>query len=263
MSVYLCIPSARPPIDAAKILRKWRDQGYHLAIWRDEMEDFWDLCKYYGLDVDVAMFGKYPGYASAVNRLVSIVLENDPTCEWVVAGGDDTEPDMNHTADEIAGQLTAHFNGTFGVCQPTGDRFAGGCIDRICGSPWMGREFCRRVYGGRGPLWPEFYHMFVDEHLQAVAQKLGILWQRPDLIHLHRHFTRGSDALNAPAIGVREGGQDLYGADKKPRPAFLDVANSGKHWQESEAIFNRLRAGGFAEAFDLLPMATQLRCARK
>ena len=46
---------------------------------------------------------------------------------------------------------------TFGVMQPTGDRWGErngiATIDRIAGSPWMGREFCRRMYHGSGPMY--------------------------------------------------------------------------------------------------------------
>ena len=175
---------------------------------------------------------KYPGYAIATNSLVKDVLSTDDSCDWTVGGGDDVQPDLNHTADEIAGQLTAHFAGTFGVMQPTGDRFANGSIDRIAGSPWIGREFARRMYGGNGPYWHEYTHMFVDEEIQCVAEKYGVFWQRRDLIHLHHHFQRESVALNSPAID-------------KPRPAFLNEANSPEHWKKYQAIFKARKAAGF------------------
>jgi hypothetical protein len=239
---WLTIPSARDEADST--VHFWRERGYGVALFRDEGASH--------MKADFIGTGPYPGYANAVNALVRKVLEIDHDCLFCVAGGDDGQPDLAHGPDELADELVAHFGGTFGVCQFTGDRFDGGCIDRICGSPWMGREFCKRIYGGKGPLWPEFYHMFVDEHLQAVAKKLGILWQRPDLVHLHRHFARASAHLDSRAVAVVEGGVELYGGEKKPRPAFLDKANSGAHWSEAKGIFERLRRGGFAEADDLL-----------
>src|SRR5258708_96797 len=129
----------------------------------------------------MAICGPYPGYAQAVNGLVRGVLEWDPTCNWIVTGGDDVFPDPNHTADEIAEQCRQHFAWqncrvnpegiycpperrnalnrefeTFGVMQPTGDSYGeqpslpsdhpmrGSYATRVCGSPWMGREFCLR-----------------------------------------------------------------------------------------------------------------------
>ncbi len=76
--------------------------------------------------------------------------------------------------------------------------------------------------------------MFSDELLQRVAEKLGIFWQRRDLIHKHMHALRSGGKL----------------------PDFLKPVNTKEHWNESKAIFQRLEAGGFAEALDLLPEAS-------
>lgn len=127
---------------------------------------------------------------------------------------------------------------TFGVMQPTGDRWGenpkhhrpemrSAYIDRVCGSPWMGREFCRRINGGNGPLWSEYRHMYEDEELYDVAMKLGILWQRPDLIHYHEHWGRKPDATT----------DDM--------PEFLKAANSTEEWNKAKALYERRRAAGF------------------
>ena len=251
MSVWVTIPSARPVAEVAKWAAAWRERGYEIALWRDDLPETiparvadWVLSAL-----------EYPGYARAVNVLVQQICAEYPGAEWFVAGGDDVFPDPNHTAEEIAAQLRAHFAGlaciqhrscgcetcrertcTFGVMQPTGDRFAGGSIDRICGSPWMGREFCKRINQGHGPLWPEYTHMWVDEELQHVAIKYGVFWQRPDLIHLHRHFQRESDALDSPALPVD--------GVKIKRPHFLEEANSNAHWTKYKGIFlNRQQRG--------------------
>lgn len=225
MSVWLTIPSARPPAEAEKCLALWRGQGYKIALWREGRESwpFPDFC--YQVE-------SYPGYAKAVNVLMSIVMLHDADAEWFVTGGDDVEPDLNHTADEIAPQLTAHFAGTFGVMQPTGDRFANGSIDRIAGSPWIGREFARRMYGGNGPYWHEYRHMFLDEELQCVAEKHGVFWQRRDLIHLHQHFMRENAHLESMAV-------------KRDIPPHLNEANSPEHWKKYQAIFKARKAAGF------------------
>ena len=88
-----------------------------------------------------------------------------------------------------SGEL-ARIYSTFGIMQPTGDRWgadepwakalfpdAPAYIDRICGSPWIGREFARRMNEGAGPFHPAYRHMFADEELQCVAKRLGVLWQ--------------------------------------------------------------------------------------
>jgi hypothetical protein len=119
--------------------------------------------------------------------------------------------------------------------QPTGDRDFGDTqgpyIDRVAGSAWIGREFARRMYGGNGPLWPEYTHMGVDEELQAVAIKMGIFWQRQDLVHFHRHWGR-------PLPGERMGNADRM-------PAFLEKANSAEEWHRYKRLFAARSARGF------------------
>lgn len=254
MSVWLCIPSARPPEEADKVLSKWRAQGYRIALFLDSHpRNLLELYPGLGACQCPQLLGlpSYPGYARAVNSLIAGILQIDAHAEWFVTGGDDTEPDLNHTAEEIAEQCNHHFSyqlmertgtphdiarsmpdSTFGVMQPTGDRYANGSIDRIAGSAWYGREYCKRVNGGRGPLWPEYHHMFVDQEAQCVAQKLGAFWQRPDLIHLHHHFMRESNDLNSPAIASLT-------------PPHLIEANTPEHWYKYQTLFNVREAAGF------------------
>ncbi len=256
MSVWFVIPSKRPPAEAEPLLQLWLDRGYKLLIQRDPGDPL--------LTAPISAMcieRPYQGYAEAVNYLVGHVLAGDPQAEWIVTGGDDVEPDPHHAAETIAAQCSEMFGRiwmgdyagpkdiprlmwevagghnlaqmqTFGVMQPTGDRWGehdkilgkeGAYIDRVCGSPWMGREFCRRMYQGQGPLFSGYFHMFEDEELQNVAQRLGVLWQRRDLIQLHRH----------------------YGREGKLRPAFLDVAAGGAHWKVSEDIFKIRQMAGF------------------
>jgi len=116
--------------------------------------------------------------------------------------------------------------------QPTGDRWAEGQwgfqnapIDRVAGSAWIGREFALRAYGGDGPLWPEYRHMFPDEELQCVAEKLGVFWQRRDLTQFHNHWGRNGNAADMPT--------------------FLAEANSREHWDKYKALFEARKAAGF------------------
>ena len=234
MSVWYCIPSARPREEAEKCLRAWRQRGYRVAVFVDDIH-----CPVLpGAEVVIG-FPQYPGYATAVNRMAEHVLEIDPSCNWIVTGGDDVWPDPNHTADEIAAQCEAHFGGdSFGVMQPTGDRFAYGSIDRIAGSPWMGRKWCLLANQGKGPLWHEFTHMYVDECLQRTAEKLGVYWQRPELIHMHRHYARAHDGVDSPARHA-------------PPPPHLEKWNTREHWNEMRAIFKRLEAEDFKSCLPL------------
>ena len=214
MGVWLTIPSARPLQETAPVFAKWAKRGYMVFLWIDKHR------------------GAYPGYAVAVNTLIREAMRIDPNIEWFVTGGDDTEPDPNHSADDIAMQCWSYFGGTYGVMQPTGDRFAQGSIDRIAGSAWIGREFAERSYGGHGPLWCEYEHMFVDEELQEVAIQQGVFWQRPDLVQLHRHFMRETDALDSRAV-------------QRAVPRHLVKWNTQEHWDCSKAIFQKRKREGF------------------
>jgi len=242
VSIWLAIPSKRPVEEAEKCLKEWRERGYKIAVWRDMFDS--------KVKCDIGMTsGVYPGYAQAVNSLCCDILSRDPQAEWIVAAGDDTLPDPNHSAEEIARECSLRFceysdpfnpesrvfTGTFGVMQPTGDRDFGDAqgpyIDRVAGSPWIGREFARRMYGGNGPYWPEYTHMGVDEEIQAVAIKYGVFWQRPDLIHYHDHWGR-------PRKGEKMGMADRM-------PDFLAKANSPEEWKRYKAIYAARKAAGF------------------
>lgn len=220
MSVWLCIPSAR---DAGGTIPKWREAGYKIAVQRDPGKE---------IEADICLTTPWEGYAKAVNELCRLVREMDMNAQWMVAGGDDTLCDQTHSPEQIAVDCTEHFNGTFGVMQPTGDRWAEGSIDRICGSPWMGREFCRRMNGGAGPFWPEYRHFFLDEEMQHVTIKLGVLWQRRDIIHRHDHFCRVGEIVDW-----------TYGT--RAMPAFLKEANSPEHWNQYQALFEARRRAAF------------------
>jgi hypothetical protein len=261
MSVWFAIPSARPPEQVEPVLCAWRERGYNISVWSDEPNS-----PKHGLihAADYITSGPYPGYAIAVNLLaLDIIHRLDPACDWIVTGGDDTLPDPNHSAEEIARECSwhffephwieaelhsSHYSGderraleTFGIMQPTGDRDFGDSqgpyIDRLAGSPWMGREWCLRANQGKGPLYPGFTHMFVDECLQEVATKLGVFWQRPDLVQRHEHWGRPRE------------GEKMGQADRMPEHA--KKWNTRAHWDEAKALLVRLRADGFRECMPL------------
>ncbi len=233
MSVWFCIPSKRAPREANKCFAAWRRQGYNIAVMREPQDGL--------VNVDITLSTeRYLGWAASVNRLAEFVLRTEADAEWIVTGGDDYWPDPNKRADEIARECVEHYrgyakpfgtdSGTYGVMQPTGDPWSdsqGRIIERIAGSPWLGREWCKRAFGGRGPMPDAYFHNFADEELQLVAHRLGVFWQRPDLIQEHRHPVRArGDYADAPEWWRKNIG----------RPGLLD---------SERKIFNDRRAAGF------------------
>ncbi len=254
MSVWFVLPSIRPNGGTIPL---WRERGYKVACLRQ------------GEPIECEMqimTGEYKGWAPSINLLAKWVVEHDQHAEWIVTGGDDYEPDMSTTPDEIARQCAQHFivapmmkakgdyaalvkglhspiEPTFGVMQPTGDRWGdtpatralfgenrGAYIDRIAGSPWMGREWVKRVYGGNGPMCADYFHMYADEELLEVATKLGVYWPRRDLIQLHQHWGRKPEGEYATAKDI---------------PDFLQQVNTQQHWHESKKIFDERKAAGW------------------
>ncbi len=235
MSVWLTIPSARPVDEVNRTMGIWRSMGYKIALWRDEWVHEAPEQPHADFIIKSPV---YLGYSVAVNALMKHVFAVDPDCNWIVAAGDDTTPDPVQTADTIAMQCSAYFGpldrrrhgSSFGVMQPTGDPWRdvqGRIIERIAGSPWIGREWARRAYQGNGPLCGLYTHCFADEELQCVAQKYGVFWQRPDLTHHHQNWSRKDGATYA----------DM--------PAFLKDANSAEHWAKYKAIFTERKLNGF------------------
>jgi hypothetical protein len=295
MSVWLCIPSKRPSEQAEPILAKWREMGYKIALVVDTPQEA--AAKNHLADAIMSAPEGYRGYARSVNGLVAGIIANAITAhgddaEWFVAAGDDTLPDPNKRADEIARECSEYFMAmnaetayifgefdvyktkrvaTYGVMQPTGDPWAdrqGRIIERIAGSPWLGREWCLRANQRKGPVWPEFFHCWADETLQLVAQQLGVFWQRPDLTHLHNHWARPRGVC--PTCKVEgtfqcvEGHRGMYGCpqcgksflgerigQQSNMAGFLERAYSGEQTKLDKAEFDRLKAGGFKECLPL------------
>lgn len=270
MSVWVTIPSARTPEEVEVWAKAWRERGYKIAILRDDPREA-RFGPHPFVDYQIVDSLGYKGYAQSVNRLIADIMHENsgyPQAEWFIAAGDDIFPDPNKSAEEIAQECRMYFaqlhagpdaaagvdlsvksigaalrgleQSTFGVMQPTADRWGedpnaanpkhrSAYIDRVCGSAWIGREFARRINQGRGPLWPEYFHMSVDRELQGVAQKYGVLWQRPDLTHFHQHWGR-------PKPGERIG-------HASNMPAFLKKANEGM--TESEKLCDQRERDGF------------------
>jgi len=167
---------------AQKTLPRWKHQGYRIALMLDEGAPVpFD-------DADYVYTGTFRSWAIENNALCRYIYISDPEMTAVVTGGDDIYPAADKTADELESEFLDHFPLTFGIMQPVGDGFCGNGQAAV--SPWMGREWIRRGYGGNGPLFEGYGHFCPDTELCAVARKLNIYWDRPDVSQYHAHWTR-------------------------------------------------------------------------
>lgn len=225
MTVWVLIPSAASHGQARVCVTSWQASGYKVAILA---EDGRTLGADWACQQD-----RYPGYAASVNKLARTVLENDLWCRVVVAAGDDMFPDPKRHADEITHEFISHFGGCLGVMQPCGDPWRLGTSEvpqarRVAGSPWLGREWCRRANMGKGPLWEGYYHCFEDNHLAETAERLGLMWWNENVSQRHEHFLRHG------------------------RPVPAHAKHAYDRFAEDQATFERLKAEGFPGS-ELLP----------
>lgn len=176
--VWFVLPSANAD-NCRRNLPAWRDQGYRVAVLQDR--ERFDV-----IADAVLVRDRYPGWAGSVNTLFREVVP--ATCRVVVSGGDDMLPDPHKRAAEIAAEFLDHFNGDFGVMQPTGDGFE--ATETICGSPWLGRSWMERMYAGAGGLCTAYFQQYADDELYWVSRCAGRFWARPDLTQYHEHFRR-------------------------------------------------------------------------
>lgn len=183
MSVWFATPSARPVDEAWACFSSWRSIGCKLAATRKDPDNRLDMC---------ISLPRYLGLYKHCNILAKRIMEVDPSFTIMVTGGDDIFADPAFTADQLEAEFIAHFGGTLGVMQPTGLAWNNEVIDgretqeRIAWGPWLGREWCERAYMGKGPYWDEPMHFFGDELLQLTAERLGLYWQRRDIMQEHR-----------------------------------------------------------------------------
>jgi len=173
-------PTAAPAI-AAKTCKRWQDRGYHVCLLAEEPGSL----EATGADKTVYQ-DKWEGFGKAVNRLCREVP--GPV---VVVAGDDVFPHPQCSGSEIADRFLRAFPDTFGVMQPTGDPYGG--YMSACISPWIGRAFIERSYGGKGPYCEEYHHCYSDKELQDVAAATGCFKQDPALVQKHEHWGRSKN----------------------------------------------------------------------
>jgi len=191
-SVWYLFPGANEAAARACAAR-WNERGYRVACAVDVGAGW--TCGDVTIEVD------YRGYYAAVRELCALL----GGAGLVVCGGDDILPDPVADPAVVAVEFFQRFPDGFGVMQPVGDlnertgRPFGGTASAAV-SPWIGRGWIERAYGGRGPHWCGYHHLHGDEELQQVATAAGVFWQRADLCQRHEHWTRPGCGDNlAPA----------------------------------------------------------------
>lgn len=162
-----------------KMIDVWHEKGYGVGVlvnlpMTNDMFEKADV---------VIVQNQWEGFPVAVNLLCENVFG-----DIVVVAGDDIYPDPDKTADEIAEIFLEKFPDTFGVMQPTGDKF--GDYDKCAVSPWIGKKFIEKAYEGNGPYWEEYFHYFSDRELQEYAIKMEAFFQCKDITQYHDHWQR-------------------------------------------------------------------------
>jgi len=189
----------------------WKAMGYRTAVLLDKGKP---VPQNTDLHIEESV---WPGYYQSFIKLCKTIGD---AADIVVTGGDDITPDFKNRADKIGKEFFEHFPDGFGVMQPTGDDMPGRY--EICPSPWIGSGWIRRAYGGKHPVWPEYFGFFGDEELKNVSEKLGVLWRRDDLIQYHDHWSR------------KDG----------PKKTDYQIKNDG-YWKADETLFHARKAEGF------------------
>ena len=188
MNIWYCIP-VHNGTAAVGCLTAWKNLGYRVAVVGESL----DLRLLSPLVDLLLVRGTYSGYAEAVNYLWRKVGER---ADVFVTGGFDVWPDPRFAADAAAALYLGHFPLLEGVMQPTGDRLTPPEDFQVSApSPWIGRGFSLSVNHGLGPLWPGYFHSYVDWELLEVATRMGGYAVEPRLSQRHDRWNTGAVAV--------------------------------------------------------------------
>jgi len=215
----VCVVMATVKPDRAQAASKaWHDAGYRMVVVQDEGTT--------PFTNNPTLIGPYQGVWKATNAMSLFALELG--ADICVFAGDDMTPDPSKTAAEIGAEYLQKFPTGLGVMQPCGDpqgKDGAGkpAAARIAGSAWFGKEWIKRAYRGLGPTDGRYWHFYGDESLARVAEKLGLMWWRPDLTQMHLHWSWGHTKR-----------EDYH-------------AKNQKHWLDDQTLFRESEAKGFPE----------------
>lgn len=218
--IWVCIPTAQRD-HVPGVLEKWAAQGYKIALWCDpgQLRD--------DLTMALLLIGGYPGVWRAWNALAKASFAVG--ADVVVLAGDDMTPDPNLNAQQVAERYFKHFPNGEGVYQPTGDK-QGELINgewnsrRICGSPWIGKEWALRAYSGEGPVNGEYNAFYADEELLEMAKHYRRLVQDDEVTQNHLHWSWG----HLPRQDYHQRNQQKWLKDKELFMARKAVGKMGE-----------------------------------
>ena len=216
--VWVVIPTA-DPVKASRVDGAWARLGYRRLFLVPNVPAFAGFRPRPG-GMMIVEQEPWRGYPTEVNAL--LWQTQGPVA---VAAADDLFPDPLRSAKGIAAEYVRRFPDLDGILQPTGDPWEdsqGRVADRICGSPWIGRQWIQCA-NQAGAFWPEYHHFFADEEMLEVARAQGRLWQEPFLTHRHEHWHRL----------------------RQPRPAYMD-AKQGR-WDADAHLFAARKWDGFPD----------------
>jgi hypothetical protein len=159
--------------------------------------------------------------------MAKMLVNGQEQAQVVIFSADDIEPDPKHTCQEIASAYLDKYPGLYGIMQPTGDkqgvdRTGTQASARICGSPWIGANWIKRAYQGKGAAWEAYKSFYGDEELLHVAKREGVLWLAPEYTQKHLHWSWGFS-----------------------QQTFYQKRNSDRYWQSDKALFDKRLAEGF------------------
>lgn len=220
--VLMPVAKADRALAASKL---WLDAGYGMVMYQDAGTA--EFVKHTRVST---LIGPYHGFWRAINLMAQHAF--DDGANLVLYAGDDMSPDAKKSPHEIGEQYLQKFPTGFGVMQPSGDpqgkdETGKSAAQRICGSPWWGREWNSRAYRGRGPVDGRYHSFYADESIYEVSKQLNLLWMRDDLVQYHKHWSWGWT----------------------PREQYH--ARNQTHWMNDKAIFDESKLNGFPEGAPL------------
>ncbi len=217
MNVFVVFPTANTA--AANVtLEKWHERGYRSIVAIDLAQEKPQA------EFVLSIATPYPGFSVVTNMLIRYAM--DEGADLIVVAGDDIDPAPDFTAADLAARFFRRFPGGFGVAQPTADAYGALAPDApypACVSPWIGREFARRINGGLGVYHAGYRDLFPDAELWSISQRLGVLDLWPDVTQYHHHWTRGCE-------------------DTLPKGKRARITNNARHDRE---LFIARREAGF------------------